>query len=271
MDRGAAGFTLPELLVVLLLVGLMAASVGSVFAAQSRAYRREDQNAALEENLRVAARTVADGLRNAGCGTPSHSLSTWVTWAGGLADDAVLALEGGDDPDTLSVVACTPTLAKLGGYAAAGATTLTLVSMFPDTAIAELFDDESKSLVWIDHRQHAQVTAVSGDTITIDTDPTVSGNQGLWRAQLVGTPLSRVDVSTFAVTRDPETGKTRLELDKHRGDARAVADSITDLQVTAITPPGRYRVTLTARSERSDPLSGLPFVRTADIEVALRN
>jgi prepilin-type N-terminal cleavage/methylation domain-containing protein len=267
---GAAGFTLPELLVVLLLVGLMAASVGGVFASQSRAYRREDQSAALEENLRVATGTVADTLRNAGCGTPAHSLSTWVTWVGGLAEDPVAALEGGDNPDKLRIVTCTPVLAKLGSFAAAGATTLTLVSMFSDTAVAELFNDADKSLVWIDHRQHALVTAVSGDTITIDSDPTVAGNQGLWRAQLVGTPITRVDAFTFAVGEDPETGQPRLELDKHRGAALAVADAITDLQVTPI-PPSRYRVTLTARAERSDPVSGLPFERSADVEVSLRN
>jgi prepilin-type N-terminal cleavage/methylation domain-containing protein len=271
MGRGVAGFTLPELLVVLFLAGLVAASVGGVFASQSRVYRREDQNAALEENLRVATGMITDTLRNGGCGTPEHSLSTWITWVGGFGDDAVLPVEGGDDPDTLSVAACTPTLAKLGGYAAAGATTLTLVSMFSDTPVAELFNDADKSLGWIDHRQHALVTSVSGDTITIDTDPTSPGDQGLWRAQLVGTPIARVDVFTFAVADDPGTGRPRLELDKHRSEPFAVADSIADLQVTTIAPRLRYRVTLTGRSELPDPLSGVPLVRTADVEVALRN
>jgi prepilin-type N-terminal cleavage/methylation domain-containing protein len=270
MPRGAAGFSLPELLVVLLLVGFMAASVGGVFASQSRAYRREDQNAALEENLRVATGAVSDALRNAGCGTPPHSLSTWITWASGFADDPVVLHEGGDLPDRLSVAACTPTLARLGGYAPAGATTLTLVSMFSDTEVAQLFNDADKSLVWIDHRQHALVTSVGGDTITIDTDPAAPGNQGLWRAQLVGTPIARVDVSTFAVAADLGTGRSRLELDKHRGEPLAIADSIFDVQVTAASP-SRWRVTLQGRAEHADPLNGLPRVRTAEVEVALRN
>jgi prepilin-type N-terminal cleavage/methylation domain-containing protein len=271
MGRSAAGFSLPELLVVLVLVGLLAASVGGVFASQSRAYRREDQNAALEENLRVATGAITDVLRNAGCGTPSHSLSTWMPWVSGFADDAVAAREGGDNPDQLSVAACTPTLAKVGSYAAAGATTLNLVSMFSDTAIENLFNDADKSLIWIDHRQHAQVTAVSGDTITIDTDPTAPGNQGLHNAQVVGTPIIRVDVFSFAVTHDSETGRPRLELDKHRGQPSAVADSISNLRVTTVAPRQRYRVTLTGRSERTDPLTGQPVERTADIEIALRN
>jgi prepilin-type N-terminal cleavage/methylation domain-containing protein len=271
MDRGAAGFSLPELLVVLVLVGLLAASVGGVFASQSRAYRREDQNAALEENLRVATGTITDVLRNAGCGTPPHSLSTWIPWASGFADDPVVAVEGGDGPDGLSVASCTPTLAKVGSYAAAGSTTLTLVSMFSDTAVDSLFNDADKSLIWIDHRQHAQVTAVSGDTITIDTDPTSPGNQGLWTAQVVGTPITRVDVLSFAVGVDSGTGQPRLELDKHRGQTSAVADSISDLQVTTITPRRRYRVALTGRAEKADPATGKALERTADVEVALRN
>jgi prepilin-type N-terminal cleavage/methylation domain-containing protein len=271
MDRGAAGFSLPELLVVLVLVGIVAASIGSVFASQSRAYRREDQNAALDENLRVATGTITDVLRNAGCGTPPHSLSVWMPWVSGFTDDPVAAIDGGDNPDRLSVAACTPTLAKVGSHAAAGATTLTLVSMFSDTAVDDLFNDADKSLIWIDHRQHAQVTAVSGDTITIDTDPTTPGSQGLWSAQLVGTPITRVDVFSFSVATDSDTGRSRLELDKHRGEPTAVADSISDLEVTTITPRQLYRVTLTGRSEGTDSRTGQAFERTADIEIALRN
>lgn len=271
MRRAAAGFSLPELLVVLVLVGMVTAGIGSVFSSQQRAYRREDRSVALEENLRIAAGMVGDSLRNAGCGTPSHSLSIWIPWASGFDDAPVAVLDGGTDPDTLSVAACTTTLAKVDAYAAAGATTLSLASVFPETSIAELFNDEDRSLIWIDNRQHARVTSVSGDTVTIDTDPTTGGDQGLWRAQQVGTPIARVDVNTFRIGKDSATGLSRLELDKHRGTPFVAADSIVDLRVTTLEARRRYRVTLTGQAEIANEKTGAQLSRSVDVEISLRN
>lgn len=271
MRRGRNGFSLPELLVVLFLVSVVVAGIGSVFASQNRAYRREDLRVAVEENLRVASGMIADTLRNAGCGTPAHGLSAWIPWVPGFADDPVVSVDGGVDPDTLSVAACTTTVARLSGAAAAGDTTLTVTSEFPTTPISDLLNDGDKALVWIDHRQHALVTSVGLNTITVDTDPVTSGNQGLWRAQPAGTPIVRVDVSTFEIADDAETGLPQLRLDKHRGAPFAVAEAITGLRVTTVTPRRRFRVTLTGRSEAADPITGVPITRTADLEVTLRN
>lgn len=271
MRREQAGFTLPELLVTLVLVSVVAAGVGGVFASQNRAYRREDLQVALDENLRMATGMVADTLRNAGCGMPNGNLASWIPWVSGFANSPILTVDGGDQPDTLSVAACTPTLATVTSFAPAGATTLVVESTFPGATIAEILNDDDKSLIWINHLQHASITSVSGNTITIDTDPTTSGNQGLARPKLPGAPITRVDVFSFAITDDAETGLPRLELDKQRGTPVSAADGITDLQVTTLVPGRQYRVTLTGRSERTDPTSGLILQRSSDVEVAVRN
>jgi hypothetical protein len=271
MRHGANGLSLPELLVGLLLVSVVVAGIGGVFASQNRAYRREDLRVAVEENLRVASEMIAETLRNAGCGTPRHGLSAWIPWAPGFADDPVVSADGGTDPDTLSVATCTTSVARLTGAAAAGDTTLTVASEFPTTPISDLLNDADKALVWIDHRQHALITSVGDDTITVDTDPITSGNQGIWRAQPAGTPIARVDVFTFEIAGDPQTGLPQLRLDKHRGTPFVVAEGISDLRVSTVEPRRRYRVTLTGGSGAADPVTGLPIARTTEFEVTLRN
>ena len=144
-------------------------------------------------------------------------------------------------------------------------------STFPGATVSDIFNDDDKSLIWINHVQHAVVTAVSGNSLTIDTDPTTTGNQGLARPKLPGSPITRVDVSSFSISDDAQTGFRRLELDKHRGAPASAADAITDLQVTTLVADRQYRITLTGRSERTDPTSGLYVTRTADVEVTVRN
>jgi hypothetical protein len=249
---------------------MIAAGIGGVFSGQSRAYVKQDLHVAMEENLRAGLTSVADVVRMGGCGLPASDLEDWITWVSGFANDAVLVTDGGSGPDTMAVAACTPPLADLRVNAVAGSTTL-VVDSYTTHAIGELFNDNDKALIWIGGMENALIETVSGSTITIDTDPTTNGAQGLKRAHPPGTPVSRIDVSTLRIQTDSETGLPALFIDKQRGSALAVADGISNLQVTTLEVGRRYRIALTARSEKHDPINGALLTRTLDTEITLRN
>jgi hypothetical protein len=87
----------------------------------------------------------------------------------------------------------------------------------------------------------------------------------------MGTKLCRVDVVTFALGNDPGTGVPRLLRDENFGNGpRAAAEGVDQLQIT-LTPPRRYTVTLHARSEKLDPMTGSYLARTVVTNVATRN
>jgi hypothetical protein len=232
---------------------------------------REDLGEALDENLRMATSMVADTLRNAGCGVPKDNLASWIDWTSGFTNGPVSVVDGGSSPDTLSVAVCTPPLATITNFAAAGATTLAVDPVFAGSSVTDVFNDADKSLVWIDYLQYATVRTAGEHSLAIDTDPVSSGDQGLATPKLPGTPITRVDVVTFRISNDTETGRPRLELDKHRGSPVSAADGITDLQVATLVPNRQYRVTLTGRSDRVDPATGVLMTRTSEIEITTRN
>lgn len=268
---GVRGFTLPELLVVLLLSSIIAAGMGGVFSTQNRAYVQQDLHVAMGENLRVAMSTVADTMRLAGCGLPPSNLSSWITWTSGFVDDPVVITDGGGSPDTLSVAACTPPLATMTARADAGTMSLTLNATVAGKTVGDLFNTSEKGLIWVGDGDYAKVRSVSGDVLTIDTDPTASGNQGLLRSHPIGTAISRIDVQTFQVQNDPEADLPSLTVDAHHGAVVAAAEGITDLQLTTVTAGRHYQVTVTGRSERQDPINGAYLTRHLTSDITLRN
>jgi prepilin-type N-terminal cleavage/methylation domain-containing protein len=272
MRRRQAGFTLTELLAVLFPISLIAAGAVGFFASHNRTYIQQDLAVTTEENLRAAMGMVSDTLRTAGCGVPKSNLGNWITWVSGFDNDPLVVTDGGDHPDTVSVAACAPEpIAHLSAQAAAGATSLSIVSDYSGTPVTSLLNASDKSLIWIGDSDHARVVSVSGTTIQIDTDPTAAGQQGLARAYLPGTPITRIDVFTFQVENDRSTGRPWMRIDKHRGTEDPAAEGIADLQVTTVTPGQRYRIALTARAETADPVGGQTLERTLSTDVRLRN
>jgi hypothetical protein len=162
-------------------------------------------------------------------------------------------------------------VARLSADAAAGAATLSLESAVAGREIPALLNADDKSLIWIGDSQHAAIRAVSGGTVSIDTDPGAAGDQGLLRAYLAGTPVTRVDVATFQIRSDPGDRKPYLSIDRHRGAEHRVADGVSDLQVVTVAAHRHYRVALTAMSDVADPLSGAPLTHTISADVAVRN
>src|SRR5260221_9525075 len=83
----AAGFTLLEMLVALLVMGVVIVSAIGTFSAQSQTFMRQDLAVATEENLRVGMDALADSLRNGAYGVPTANLPTWIPCVAGFTSN----------------------------------------------------------------------------------------------------------------------------------------------------------------------------------------
>jgi len=259
IPQNARGFTLIELLVTITILGLMMTAVVGAFALQNHVYIQQDATTELEENVRIGMPVVIDRLRGTGYGVPTTNLSQWVPWVTGFSSNPLITT---GPPATISVAACSALpVAALSTAAIQGATTLMLSD-------ASEVDTSTRRLLWIGENTFALITGVNGTTVTIDTDPTTTGNQGLPRAYLVGTPICRVDVITYSVNSSTQT----LELDEHHGAGAApVIEHVSDFHITTVNAV-RYEVSVTVSGQALDSLHGTQSVeRELTSDVLMRN
>jgi prepilin-type N-terminal cleavage/methylation domain-containing protein len=104
------------------------------------------------------------------------------------------------------------------------------------------------------------ITDVSNNSITVDTDPDIAGNQPITGTYPAGTiinpiPVFRVTVVEYSV--DPYSG-TLLRRDRGVGNQQSPIELAGNIQEIQITPDDQndqpfYTVTLTARTRTPDP------------------
>lgn len=257
-----SGATIVELLVALVVVSLVMAGVLTFLMAHKGVMSHEELSADLDANLRIGMRRLSESLRSAGAGVPKAGLSTWVPWVSGFTTNPQIT-DGGTSaaPDTLRTASCkVQPVVTLTANAAIGAIVLTVDNNSG-------FNTTNRRLITIGSSQHAHVTNVGIGTITIDTDPTVTGTQGLTKAYYIGTPVCRVDVETYSV----DTTANRLLLDRHDGAGpQILLDGIANLKLSTITA-NENEIILTARSQRPDPETNTFITRRTRSAVTRRS
>ena len=235
---------------------------------QNKAYLQEDLASSLEENLRFGMGAVTDPLRSSGYGVPTSNLSSWFPWVTGFTTNPSIS---GSGPQTISIASCLQDIATLTARAASGATTLSLTSSISGKALSELLDAANRGLILIDGSQNALITAVTASSVTIDTDATKTGAQGLSRSVGTGAPVCRVDVKTYSIATDTTTGIPYLGVDVHQGAGlQPMIEGMTNLTI-AVAMPRQYQLTLTARTEQVDPLSNQYLTRSLSTNLTLKN
>lgn len=262
--RRQRGLTIVEILIALLLVSILIAGVMSLYSLNRRVRMQEDIGANLESYLRVATSEIEHHFRNAGYGVPPSDTNLWLSWVGpGLNGNFRIIQGASGAPDTLLVAHCTlAPVTALSADASAGTTTISVGSAAP-------FNTFDRSVLMLDVDQFARVTGISGSTLTIDTDPTLTGDQGLTQDLPSGTPICRTDVMGFSVN----TTNNTLTLDRYdlSGTQEIIASEIVDLQVAAAAGTNHFRISVDGQSTAPDPTTGAPIDRTATIQVAVRN
>jgi type II secretory pathway pseudopilin PulG len=267
--RDQRGFSVLGLLVALGLTALLAAAAMRMLSTQTEVHVQQDLAMQLEQNLRVGLDRIGDTMRSAGAAVPKSNLSTWIPWVSGFTANPLVR----SSPTRIDVASCTDLpVVTLSAAAAANATTLTLASDVPGKTIAQLLDTGSRRLITINDAEFAHVVGVGDGSVSIDTNPALSGQQGLSRRYPAGTTICRVDVTSFALTMNSSLGRYQLTRDLNQGaGAETLADSITAMQVTTLVAGREFVVQLTGRSERVNPMSDTSLERVLDSRIRLRN
>ena len=126
-----------------------------------------------------------------------------------------------------------------------------------------------KSDISIGGKENAKVVGVAGDTLTIDTNPILAGNQGLTYGYPTGVLVYAVKYVTYSVdTSDPN--RPVLRVDEHRGaGVQPVAEYI---EVEGVTLTGNaLDLTLTGRTRNPDRTTGQYTRMQMQNRVFLRN
>jgi len=239
------GMTLVELLVAMAISGIVVAAVYTAFITQQKSYTVQDQIAEAQQNSRVGLDLIAREVRMAGYGQPVWSMNADTDGDGDdePVTDPVTVVDGGGNPDRITVIGCfDPTSATLAVAASSGDTVLTL----QDSDEASRFNTTTKNSIFIGGFENAKITAISGRTLTIDIDPTTSGNQGLFRSYDTGAEVHLVKAVTYYV----EDETLRRDENTNAG-GQPLAENIEDLQLTYANKIAN--ISVFARSRETDP------------------
>jgi prepilin-type N-terminal cleavage/methylation domain-containing protein len=262
------GFTLVELLITLAILLVVVASLSSTFVFQRKTYDTQQQINEMVQNGRAAMDLMTSEMMMTGYGVTSQDLSIWLNWAGvTFGNDPVIIQDGSGalGSDIIYVAGCFDgTVATLSANASSGDTTIDVTPADSGDTTAELFDTSDESNICINGIERAVVTGVSGDTLTIDTDPTTTGNQGLAGAYDVSATtvnICVVKVVTYSIVQETDgSGNTvyTLKRNENLGAGRQpLAENIIDMQVTQVPSTGTILGLeinpLTAQADKVDP------------------
>ena len=260
-----AGVTLLEFLVVMAVLGVVLGAIYGVFVSQRDAYDVEDQRVEMEQNARAATNMIMRELRMAGYHALDpefvNNLDVWVPgdWIPtepsevNLDDNPKVTLGPGTEPDMITFLAVlesdhNPTTMTAG--AAEGDTTIS-VNDSADIEVGDMLHIGSTS-------DYAKVRGV-GNVLTIDTDPTLIGNQGLSQAYPAGTEVGEIFLVTYTVFNETNDGPHVYHdeghpflMRKQNGDSyAAIAENITDLQISTTAGVGGVELNLSAQPEKA--------------------
>jgi len=238
------GFTLVELLVAMAISGIVMAAVYTAFVTQQKSYTVQDQVAEMQQNARVGLDMIAREVRMAGYGQPDWSIPADTNDDGVNENvtDPVTVVDVGGGSYRITVIGCfEPNPATLSAAAPAGNTTLTLQS----TTEASRLNTTTKNNIFIGGFENARITNVSGKVLTIDTDPDISGNQGLVWSYDTGTEVNLVKAVTYYIE------DNTLRRDENTGaGGQPLAENIEDLGITFAN--NIANISISARSRELD-------------------
>jgi len=257
-ERKQKGFTLVELLITLAIMLVVVASLSSTFVFQRKTYDTQQQINEMAQNARAAMDLMSSEMMMTGYGVTSTALSTWLNWATGVTfgNDPVVIEDGTGalGSDIIHVAGCFDgATTTLSADAAPGDTTITVTD-------GSEFNTTTKSNICINGIERAVVTGVSGNTLTIDTDPGTTGNQGLsgdYDVSATTVDICVVKIIGYSIVLDG--GDYILKRNENRGAGRQpLAENIIDMQViNTVTNSSGNIISweidpLTARTDKPD-------------------
>ncbi|MEW6184452.1 MAG: prepilin-type N-terminal cleavage/methylation domain-containing protein [Thermodesulfobacteriota bacterium] len=260
------GFTLTEVLIVLLILGLILTVCCRLFLSQAEAHKNQNGNLQGQQNLRNALEIMARDIK--GVGYPelpsffTTGLSNWIapSFISRLPDpvvlqDLVTVTPGNGGPDRVSLLlllssSTNPTV--LAQAALPGDTLLRLALNGSE------LDDQYNigDVIYVGKpAEPAVVTQISRTFLSVDTDPLQPGAQGLKKGYAQNTEVGELSLISYAIFNDQndpggnyhDIGMPVLKRKTNGGGFEPLVEDITDLKVQPMTP-GLFRLELSLRT-----------------------
>ena len=207
------GFTMIEILIALTLLGVVLGTFCQIFISQSEAYKTQANIVQRQQELRAGLEIIARDFRSAGYPLLDQSflkdLTAWIPSSfipkapQIVTPNGIFTVTSGrTNPDILSLVILlssetNPT--ALAQQALAGDTAVKLNLSGSEVDAQYNISD----IIYIGKpAETAQVKAISGQWLIIDTDPFQPGNQGLKNSYLPGTEVGEISLVSYAVFND---------------------------------------------------------------------
>jgi prepilin-type N-terminal cleavage/methylation domain-containing protein len=251
------GFTIIELMIVLVISGVVTAAVYAIFITQQKTYAIQSGVTDMQQNARAALMLMVRDLRMAGAGVGS-SFSV-QDYAGSAITASTTVTQGaGDDPDEITVVyASEPDTTTFVSAVSSNLVTLTDVSAF---SVGNFITFETKSDVYL-------ITGIAGTQLTLDRDP--PGNL----TAVANTTLGQTGARAYlvkAITYRLEGDSLQRRDSTNSGATNEIGDFIADLQITQnySGDSSLTQIILTAEYEDHE---GTTRDRQYDAVVQLRN
>lgn len=258
--KNQKGFTLVELLVTLAITLIIVASLASSFVFQQKTYNAQQQVNEMVQNARAGMDLMSSEMMMTGYGvaTSAMPLSNWLTWGSVTFGNDPVVIEDGSGALSSDII-------HVAGCFDGPATTLSAAATTGDTTIdvndAADFNTTTKSNICVNGIERAVVTGISGNTLTIDTDPTDSGDQGLVGDYAANVDVCVVKIMSYSIVQETDSGGNTvytLKRNENLGAGRQpLAENIIDMQAVQIPSTGTILGIeidpLTAQTDKPDP------------------
>ncbi len=237
-----------------------------MLTSQQRVYGIQDDVSEMQQNLRIGMGRISQDLTMAGFGKPSHlGRTAWPQLNEETSGGITYSIQVDADEKVLDIVGCLePPQGHAQAALTAGSTTITLA-----TGEGANFNTTTKRDISIGGAENARIASISGDSLTIDTNPALTGNQGL----LYGHPSNERIYLVMHVTYSIDStnpSQPVLVVDKHQGrGSEPVAQYIKTM--TVALSGNALDITLTGRTRNPDRTTGQYTEIQTQSEVYLRN
>jgi len=264
------GFSLVEIMITLAVLLLALSTAFGVMISQRKNYKDENELIEMSQNTRASVDILMRELRLSGYKTLETDflgyLSNWVSseylpaypYSVDLTSGScpIITEGGGTSPDMITLFIADLKENKMAANTASGSTTIALDPNAPGFSGSASAKFRVNDIIRIgDHTEFAKVTGISGNSLTIDTNPSTTGNQGLANSYNAGEYIREVNVVSYTVINEENdsshqhhtVGHPVLKRKINEIDYADVAEDIEDMQIIPHAPP-RYKLQLTTRT-----------------------
>ncbi|MEW6381682.1 MAG: Ig-like domain-containing protein [bacterium] len=271
------GFTFVELMISMAVFMITLLAAFEVITSQKKTFQEEREMIGSSQSARASQDILLRELRSSGYKVLEaaflNNLSSWIasdylptypqTVNLSSASCPIITQGNGSAPDMITLLMADARETKLLASASSSSTTITLDPNSPGYSASSKF--RPNDIIRLgDHTEFARVVAVSGNTLAIDTNPSLAGYQGLAANYAGGAPVREINVITYTVINeenDPShlhhtAGHPILKRKHNEADYVDVAEDVENLQIIPAAFPN-YRLQLITRtSAQSEYVDG---------------